>query len=106
MGFKDESILERVEKSELLKPAPRKILGDRTIYSSRSLPITRGIPRLCDFGEARFGDGNEDFHADIMPDIYRTPEVILGMKWSYSVDIWGAAMVVSAPFQVLCSAIT
>ncbi|KAL1967093.1 hypothetical protein VTN77DRAFT_3617 [Rasamsonia byssochlamydoides] len=34
-----------------------------------------------------------------MPDIYRAPEVILGMKWSYNVDIWNVAMVVWDLFE-------
>lgn len=29
-----------------------------------------------------------------MPDIYRAPEVILGMAWDYKVDIWNVGMMV------------
>ena len=48
---------------------------------------------LCDFGEARRGDvENGD---DIQPEVYRAPEVILEMKWSYSVDIWNVGVMVS-----------
>ncbi len=60
---------------------------------SRGLnPLTFGPPVLCDLGGARLGD--EEHRGDIMPDVYRAPEVILGMEWSYGVDTWNAAMVV------------
>lgn len=68
------------------------MVNDRTIYLSRPLSLNFGPPVLCDLGEARFGD--EEHQDDIMPDVYRAPEVILGMKWSYQVDIWSIAMVV------------
>ncbi|KAK2786958.1 hypothetical protein FQN53_005904 [Emmonsiellopsis sp. PD_33] len=48
-------------------------------------------------GEARLGD--EEHQDDIMPDVYRAPEVILGMKWGYKVDIWNVAMVIWDLFE-------
>jgi serine/threonine protein kinase len=30
-----------------------------------------------------------------MPDVYRAPEVVLDMPWSYPIDIWSLGMVVS-----------
>lgn len=93
LGIDDGLLFETYEKDELEAPIPRKPLTDRTIYLSRRLPLTFGLPLLCDFSEARFGD--EIHRDDIMPDVYRAPEVILGMQWSYSVDIWNVAMVVS-----------
>ncbi|KAL3465080.1 kinase-like domain-containing protein [Aspergillus heterothallicus] len=36
---------------------------------------------------------------DIMPDIYRAPEVILGMKWDYKVDIWNVGMLIWDLFE-------
>lgn len=92
MGIDDASILSQYEKNECEQPVPRKVVGDRTIYLSRPLPLTFKPPVLCDLGEARLGD--EEHRDDIMPDVYRAPEVILGMKWSYEVDIWNVAMVV------------
>jgi hypothetical protein len=62
------------------------------VYLSRSTPFTKGPPLLCDLSEARFdGPDNDDL---IMPNIYRAPEVLLGMPWSYPVDAWGFAMTV------------
>lgn len=92
MGIDDESVLSEYEKDELEHPVPRKLVDGRTTYLSRPLSLTFGPPVLCDLGEARLGD--EEHQDDIMPDVYRAPEVILGMKWSYKVDIWNVAMVV------------
>ena len=99
MGINDESFFFQYEQNELDNPTPRKPLDGRTTYLSRPLPLSFGPPVLCDFGEARFGE--EVHRDDIMPDVYRAPEVILGMKWSYSVDIWNVAMVVSYPLEYL-----
>lgn len=92
MGIDDESVFSEYENEEFEHPVPRKVAGDRTIYLSRPLSLTFGPPVLCDLGEARLGD--EEHQDDIMPDLYRAPEVILGMKWNYKVDIWSVAMVV------------
>lgn len=32
-----------------------------------------------------------------MPNVYRAPEVILGLPWGYLVDVWGFGMVESLP---------
>lgn len=69
---------------------PCKETPSGTVYVSRQMPLTKGAPSLCDLSEARFGNiPNVDL---VMPDVYRAPEVILGMPWSYSIDVWGFAM--------------
>lgn len=70
------------------------MLADRTIYRSSRFPLSDGLPLLSDFGEARFGD--EEHTEDIMPNVYRAPEVVLKANWDYTVDIWNVALVVSA----------
>ncbi|KAI1951440.1 hypothetical protein LOZ12_005829 [Ophidiomyces ophidiicola] len=97
MGLDDKSVLSQYEKAEVEHPVLRKVLSDRTIYPSRPLPFTFGPPLLCDLGEARLGD--YEHQDDIMPDVYRVPEVLLGMKWGYKVDIWAVAMVVWDLFE-------
>lgn len=92
MGVDDETVLAEYKKDEKEHPSPRKVLSDRTVYLSRPLPPTYGPPVLCDCDEARSGD--KEHFDDIMPDPYRAPEVILGMRWSYEFDIWNVAMVV------------
>ena len=93
----DTKVLVDFEERERDKPSARKVLKDRTIYTSSSFPPSNGIPLLSDFGEARFGEGEN--HEDIMPNVYRAPEVILKMNWDYKVDIWNVAMVVSCRLQ-------
>lgn len=94
LGIDNPNVFSVFEEAELKHPAPRKVLSDRVIYKSRRIPRTRCLPIITDFGEARFGD--EDHRGqDIMPDVYRAPEVILKMNWNNKVDIWSIAMVVS-----------
>lgn len=93
MGIHDSSVLDKFANVANEYPFPRKELPDRIIYVSQPMPFSRGLPSLTDFSEARFGDS---MHTDlIMPNVYRAPEVILGMEWSYPVDIWSFAMTVS-----------
>ncbi|RAH70681.1 CMGC/CLK protein kinase [Aspergillus aculeatinus CBS 121060] len=82
----DSAILSAIEEDEMTQPIARKVLDDRTIYRSRSMPACEGLPVLSDLGEARFG--HERYQGDIMPGIYRAPEVIMGMEWDCKVDIW------------------
>lgn len=93
VGIHDDSVFAMFGQYEAENPVPRKELDDRTIYLSRPMPLTKGLPALSDLSEARFGDS--ELTDDIMPDVYRAPEVVLGMPWSYPVDIWSFGMVVS-----------
>jgi hypothetical protein len=82
-----------MEQGELERPIARKILSDRIIYNSRPMPFSAGQPVLCDLGETRAG--TQKHRGDIMPGIYRAPEVILGMDWDSKVDIWAIGVMVS-----------
>ncbi|KAG6092785.1 hypothetical protein E4U14_000546 [Claviceps sp. LM454 group G7] len=97
----DESVLEALEQEELENPCPRKEIDGRTIYLSRKLGIPKkvGDPVLCDLGSALLlGDGITR-REDIQPDVYRAPEVILGIPWSYSVDIWNVGCMIWDAFE-------
>jgi serine/threonine-protein kinase SRPK3 len=50
-------------------------------------------PILADLGMAVFGE--REYSHIIQPIPYRAPEVILGMKWNESVDIWNFGVLVS-----------
>lgn len=113
LGIYDISILADLEQAEKSSPSPRKIVGDRVIYSSRKLPETKlhGQSILCDFGQARFGSTR--YCGDIQPYKYRAPEVLLRMSWDQKVDIWNVGVVVSRhiwhalnPIQFLANNIT
>lgn len=94
LGIDDDSVFSAFEEQELLDPSPRKLVDDRTIYTSRELRMPKewGSPVLCDFGSAVTGD--VEHVEDIQPDIYRAPEVILQAPWSYQVDIWNTGCMV------------
>lgn len=92
LGLTDSSLLLDMEKEELEQPSYRKILPDRTIYMSRTMPITGGMPNICDFGAARIGTRHS---GDVMPGQYRAPEVIMDMEWDSKIDIWALGLTVS-----------
>ncbi|KAK2841617.1 hypothetical protein FQN49_006078 [Arthroderma sp. PD_2] len=93
LGIDDPTVFSVFEEAELEhQPAPRKVLDDRIIYASRRVPLTGRLPIITDFGEARLRDEARRGE-DIMPDVYRAPEVILRMDWDIWVDIWSIAMV-------------
>ncbi|RAK80630.1 U4/U6 small nuclear ribonucleoprotein PRP4 [Aspergillus fijiensis CBS 313.89] len=83
--------LSNFEEEEIRRPSARKVLHDRTIYTSARFPPGDGLPLLSDLGEARLS--NKKHTEDIMPNPYRAPEVILRASWDYKVDIWNIAMV-------------
>ncbi|KAK0823631.1 hypothetical protein LTR73_008324 [Friedmanniomyces endolithicus] len=90
LGVLDTSAFARYEEDEREYPMPRKELPSRTVYTSKPMLFTRGAPSLADLSEARFEcPDNVDL---VMPDLYRAPEVVLGMPWSYPIDVWAFAM--------------
>jgi serine/threonine protein kinase len=93
----DDTVLRAFEQEELDEPRPRKELDGRTIYLSRELrqPKVFGAPVLCDFGSTvRLDDGTEH-REDIQPNVYWSPETILKIPWTYSVDVWNVGCMVS-----------
>lgn len=96
LGIQDDSVFTAFEEGELKNPSPRKELDGRIIYTTRNLrmPKELGAPVLCDFGSAVVID-NVEHREDIQPNVYRAPEVILEAPWTYSVDIWNTACMVS-----------
>ncbi|KAK7730054.1 hypothetical protein SLS57_001714 [Botryosphaeria dothidea] len=92
--IEDLSILQDYEDAEIRRPTARKIGRDRIIYRSRSLQPSFGFPVIADFGEVRFSNEN-GYRDDIMPDVYRAPEVVLDMPWDFKVDIWNLGVLVN-----------
>ncbi|TFY61482.1 hypothetical protein EVG20_g7037 [Dentipellis fragilis] len=91
----DDSSCQHLEELECSSPAPRKVADDRIIYKTHGQigpadPRKHGIPVLCDFGEAFFGQ--EHYQEMIQPHHYRAPEVIFEIPWSYPVDIWNVGL--------------
>ena len=92
LGLNDNSLFKALEENEHTNPVPRKELADRTIYLSRLMKPKVGPLLLSDFGEVRLGPGPHI--GDIMPIMYRAPETLLYIPWSYPVDIWAVGLTV------------
>ncbi|TVY75705.1 Serine/threonine-protein kinase SRPK, partial [Lachnellula suecica] len=97
--IEDTSILAAFEEAEIAQPSPRKKAVDREIYISRTLdmPESIGEPVLCDFGNAVCGTKINNY--DAYPDVYRCPEVMLKLPWSYSADIWNVGVMIWDIFE-------
>ncbi|SPO04717.1 uncharacterized protein DNG_07402 [Cephalotrichum gorgonifer] len=63
------------------------------------MPITHGAPVISDFGAARLGEPGQKHSGDVMPGVYRTPEVILGMDWDSKIDIWSVGVMIWDLFE-------
>ncbi|KAM3502500.1 hypothetical protein MY11210_009046 [Beauveria gryllotalpidicola] len=61
------------------------------------MPKKMGAPVLCDFGSAV--NGGVVHLEDVQPNIYRAPEVILEVPWTYSVDIWNVGCMIWDIFE-------
>ena len=95
LGVNNQSIFAQFEQDEITNPTPRKELDERTIYLSRHWPLVDGHPHISDLSEAPFG--HHEHNDLIMPTAFRAPEVLLGLTWSYPVDIWATAILVRSP---------
>jgi len=96
----DEEVLEKFTQAELAEPSPRKFVdGEIPVYVSRRFdrPKTFGKSVLSDFGAAAKGDVKNDY--DCQPNVYRSPEVMLGTEWSYPIDIWNVGVMIWDLFQ-------
>ncbi|KAK0117741.1 hypothetical protein ONS95_012067 [Cadophora gregata] len=89
ISIDDMSQLAEFEEAELVRPSSRKMIDGITIHVSQFLLESFGPLYLCDFGEARIGNQHEGI---AMPTQYRAPEIILGMSWGHSVDMWSVGL--------------
>lgn len=96
IGIEDDSVISEFEEREMQSPGPRKVMGPdgRTIYLAQDLRMPKriGHPILCDLGSAVPGD--IEHSEEIQPSFYRAPEVVLGVPWTNSVDIWNVGCMV------------
>lgn len=100
--FEDLSVLEDFVQAQAENPMPRKIKDGRTIYQSHNdfgpLRSLYTLPKIADFGLAQRSTPQPQIHP-IQPDHYRAPEVILGIGWTYSADIWNFGLLASTVFH-------
>lgn len=99
MKLEDDSSLRDIQDQESRDPSvPIATTADGAVpvYKSRATKLElSGLPVLADFGKMRLAEGqtNQDWS---MSDLYRAPEVLLGLPWEYPVDVWSIGVMVSS----------
>ncbi|KAK1855590.1 protein kinase [Colletotrichum chrysophilum] len=96
LSLKDTDVLDALVEDEWDLPSARKIIKDRVIYASTGLeiPDQPGDPVIADFGDARIDEGPFEFEEEVMPDVYRAPEIVLGVPWNEKIDIWALGLLI------------
>ncbi|CAI7620884.1 unnamed protein product [Penicillium palitans] len=97
--LEEMSILDRFTDTEIKHPSARKSVDNMPVYASRRFELPQRFSRavLSDFGSAVRGD--EKRNHDAQPTIYRSPEVMLKIEWSYPVDIWNVGTMIWDLFE-------
>ncbi|OQE13385.1 hypothetical protein PENFLA_c049G09239 [Penicillium flavigenum] len=90
MQLEDHRSLKEIGDQELRNPSVLVTTtnGVAPVYRSRQTKLElSGLPVLTDFGQMRLAEGqtNREWWT---PDLYRAPEVLLGLPWEYPVDVW------------------
>lgn len=96
----DHSILDAFVRDEIEAPSPRKYVDGATpVYVSRRFGLPRDFGRiiLSVFGTAVSGEVPRNDHAQ--PNVYRSPEVMLRVPWSYPADIWNVGAMIWDVFE-------
>lgn len=96
----DDDAFSKIEEMEIKNPSARKVMADRTIHLSYTMPVTHGEPVITDFGAAHVGEPGQRFSKDVMPGVYRAPEIIVGAQWDSKIDIWSVGVMVSCSTPV------
>jgi len=106
MSFGDQGVIQEYVEAQAEHPMPRKRVSDRNIYLSHNnfgtLKSYWMLPKIVDFGLAHQGCGEEPSRHPIQPPLYHAPEVLLGIPWSYSADIWNLSVLVSMLRLTIC----
>ncbi|KAJ5513879.1 hypothetical protein N7463_003431 [Penicillium fimorum] len=102
--IKGDNILQELEEMSILDKFTDSEIEDpsayyQPVYASRrfELPQNFGRAVLSDFGSAV--RGNEKRNHDAQPTIYRSPEVMLKIEWSYPIDIWNVGTMIWDLFE-------
>ncbi|KAG6195329.1 hypothetical protein E4U50_000310 [Claviceps purpurea] len=99
LTFENQSTIEAYVDKQGAYPMARKVYDDHVIYQCHNDfgPISEGlgkmIPKITDFGLAHHCNVPVLLYP-IQRDEYRAPEVLLGLGWSFSADIWNFGLVI------------
>ncbi|KAF6824741.1 hypothetical protein CPLU01_10690 [Colletotrichum plurivorum] len=102
LSIKDEQTLSDLVEAEWSLPSARKVLsGGRTVYASTGLeiPDRPGDPVITDFGDAQIDDEPFPLEGEVMPDLYRAPEIVLSLTWDEKIDIWALGLLIWDLFE-------
>ncbi|GAB7354871.1 hypothetical protein MBLNU459_g5514t3 [Dothideomycetes sp. NU459] len=97
LGMDDHSVFDQLEDEMSLAASAGVQREGRMIFRSCRMLPTEGEPVLADLGEARICRNKQTDL--IMPDVYRAPEVMLGMEWDEKVDLWGLGQSIWTLFE-------
>jgi len=93
-----------LEEKERVYPSPKKVLKDRVIHLCYTMPTSYKDPVITDFGAAYLGKPGQKYRDDVMPGVYRAPEVLAGMEWDSKIDIWALGVMVPSHLPLaLCA---
>ena len=106
VGLETQDVIERFVTARFGTPMQQKTKDGRTIYRAHTrffAPIESSftLPKIADFGSARRGDTGEHLTVPCQPHAYRAPEVLVGMGWTYSADIFNLGTLVCLYFYFL-----
>ena len=91
-----------IEDAQLRTPTEPLKTEKGFIYESVPRLMHSSMPVLTDFGNARLMSAeNKDWWQN---DLYRAPEILLGLPWSAPADVFSVGVMVSA--LILCSSRT
>ncbi|KAK4502554.1 hypothetical protein PRZ48_005979 [Zasmidium cellare] len=96
MTFEDPSVLQDLLDGLQNHSMPRKVDGDRTTYLANvdfgQLRSLRVLLKLTDYDRAQPGNFDGPMRHPMQNSVYRAPEVLMGLPWSYSLDIWNVGV--------------
>lgn len=95
LSTNDHAYFDAIVEEAWSIPMARKMEGDRIVYHHHPVDIPKkpGPTILCDFGQAVFGA--KEYARDALPDLYRAPEIVLGIPWNEKIDIWAVGCMVA-----------
>ncbi|KAM6528966.1 hypothetical protein FALCPG4_009918 [Fusarium falciforme] len=95
--IEDPAIFDQDAKDEFDNPLRQKYIDGRTVYLSRNnygpLAKPTGIIQIVDFYFSVRTTPGQIHMGAIQAEIYRAPEVILNIGYTYSADIWSLEVV-------------
>lgn len=98
VGFEDMGLIKtRLEPAMREQQTPTRIDGRLAYRAFNDWGWPQNwkiLPKIADFGLAREGDTDKIYRLPIQPPYYTAPEVMTGIGWSYSADIWNFGVLV------------